>query len=194
MEQVIMKQFYAVMEKVALYKNKLLLTFAASMNQAPVATMDQPYCDFTCGKYGSNRHLRSFMANINLWIIVVNINQASEQTSSKLHAKKTTIHLQMSFSKINVSKFRKKVANLELIDYVYSQLQAINPIKMSFGLNFILAKQSKRSKNNPFHEICSSSLWGHNCVRISAWFCRHLFLARIYVEPAIRLPKFINCV
>lgn len=103
-----MKQFYAVMEKVALYKNKLLLTFAASMNQAPVATMDQPYCDFTCGKYGSNRHLRSFMANINLWIIVANINRASRQTSSKLHAKNTTIHLQMSSSKINVSKFRKK--------------------------------------------------------------------------------------
>lgn len=88
-----MKQFYAVMEKVALYKNKVLLTFATSMNQAPVANMDQPY---TCGTYGSTRYLRSIVANINLWSIleninlwsiVANINQALGQMSSKLHAK-----------------------------------------------------------------------------------------------------------
>lgn len=117
--------------------------------------------------------------------------EALWQTSSKHWDKrrancmqnKITIHFQMSSCKINVSKFRKKVANSELIDNVYSQLQAINPIKMSFGLNFIFAKQSKRSKNNPFHEICSSSLWRFLCVRISAWFYRHLFLARMFVEP-----------
>lgn len=132
------------------------------INHTPVANMD-----------GSTRHLRSIAHQPVQYCgkhqpsIEANVEQIACKIKQQFICKSLLAKIMCKNSK----KSRKFRINWLCLFAITSDKSHQNVI----WAQFYSSKQSKRSKNNPFHEIYSSSLWGYHvrenhCVILSAFF------------------------